>query len=149
MQAWHIWFFIATILFIAEIFTPEFFLTCIGISALVAGIVDLFGGSIVLQFLFFSITMLIVLVTLRPILIRFFKTRRKSFATNCEALIGKSATVEETIDNNKQRGRVKVGAESWRGVSISVPVIPIGTVVKVLDVDGNKLVVGPIINKEG
>ena len=141
MDAWHVWFFIAIALFIAEIFTTDFYLACLGFATLVAGTVDLLGGNLIIQFLFFCITTLVVLFGIRPFLVQFFKARKDTYPTNYNALIGKIACVEETIDNREHKGRVNVGGESWRSISNSVPVIPIGTSVKVLAIDGNKLVV--------
>ena len=141
LDAWHVWFFVAIALFIAEIFTPGFFLACLGFAALVAGTVDLLGGNLIVQFLSICITTFVVLVGIRPFLIQFLNTRKETYPTNYQALIGKIGCVEETIDNREHKGRVNVNGESWRGVSTSVPVIPVGTSVKVLAVDGNKLVV--------
>jgi inner membrane protein len=141
LDAWHVWFLIAIVLFIAEIFTPGFFLACLGIAAIVSGIVDLLGGSLVLQFLFYCITTLVVLVGMRPFFVRFFREYGESFPTNYKALIGKLGIVEEAIDRRTHDGRVKVGGESWRAVSHSAPVLPKGASVRVLAIDGNKLVV--------
>ena len=148
MDAWNIWFIVAIALFIAEIFTPGFFLACLGISAFVSGVVDLIGGGAIAQFVFFCLTTLLVLIALRPLLVRFFGSHQSIIKTNYRALAGKVAVVEITIDGREDRGRVKIGGESWRAVAkFSSAVIPVGAMVKVLDVDGNKVVVEPF--KEG
>ena len=145
MDAWNIWFIIAIALFIAEIFTSGFFLACLGIAAFVSGIVDLLGGDAIAQFVCFCASTLVVLVALRPLLLRFIGTHKTGFKTNYHALEGKIVRVEETIDARVSKGRVKIGGDSWRAVANSPDIIiPVGVEVVVLRVEGNKVVVEPI-----
>ena len=127
---------------------PGFFLACLGIAALVSGIVDLIGGNTILQFILFCLTTIVVMAALRPLLVRFFGTHRPIIKTNYEALVGKTAVVEETIDVRENKGRIKIGGDSWRAVpQPGNLIIPVGAMVTVLAIDGNKLIVGLL--KEG
>lgn len=148
MSAWHIWLIIAIALTIAEIFTPGFFLACLALAALFAAIMALLGAGLLLQILGFIIATIVILATIRPVLLRLLGSRSEPFPTNYRALIGKRVVVEETIDSRQFTGRVRIGGDSWRCICPTVPVVSKGTLVKVLDVEGNKLIVKPVSQKE-
>jgi membrane protein implicated in regulation of membrane protease activity len=70
-----------------------------------------------------------------------FSREKTSTLTNIDRLIGLTAITLEEVDD--QRGQVKVEGEAWSARSGSGEKLLAGIKVRVLRVDGNKLVVGP------
>ncbi|HOC34231.1 MAG: NfeD family protein [Ruminococcus flavefaciens] len=66
----------------------------------------------------------------------------KHVGTNSELEIGKTASVIETVDGDKGTGRVKLNGVDWSAVSVDGnDIIPVGTIVTVVRVQGAKLFV--------
>ena len=62
-------------------------------------------------------------------------------ATNADRVIGSTALVTETIDNAQAQGQVKVNGQVWSARSAQDIVIPAGTDVRVLRIEGVKVMV--------
>ena len=56
-------------------------------------------------------------------------------------MIGKDARVEEEINNSKNDGRVDYNGMSWAARSAGGEVIPVGTEVRIKQIQGVKLIV--------
>ena len=68
--------------------------------------------------------------------------------TNAEGLIGREARVTSEIDNEQGTGSAVVGGQEWTArARDSHEIYPAGTVVRILDIQGVKLIVGTC--KEG
>ena len=67
----------------------------------------------------------------------------KVSATNADRVIGAAALVTETIDNTQAQGQVKVKGQIWSARSAQDIVIPAGRDVKVLRIEGVKVIVEP------
>lgn len=143
MEDWLIWFVAAVLLLGAEMFTPGFWLACLAVGAVAAGVTALVPGlGIVVQGVTFAATSLLSLVGLRPALLRRFQLEPGGgVRTGVDALLGKTGIVTERIEPASGGGRVKVGGEDWRGASVDDSVIEPGTRVMVIQVDGTTLVV--------
>ncbi len=115
MEVWHFWAIAALILVIGEIFTAGFALICIAIGAVAGAIAAGVGCSLELQIVWFSAGTLAAFLGVRPLLLRF--SRGKSVPTNADALIGRTATVSETIDAETGTGRVAIDGDDWKAVS--------------------------------
>jgi membrane protein implicated in regulation of membrane protease activity len=138
----HLWMGLAIILFIAEIMTPGgFVLACLGISCLASGFISYLGFGVTIQLLIFSLASLTLFFGIRPFFSKYFLQSAGKIKTNIDALVEKTGMVSERIDPATGKGRVLVGGEDWKGVSISDEVIDVGTKVAVVRVDGAKLVV--------
>jgi membrane protein implicated in regulation of membrane protease activity len=138
----HMWMGLAIVLFIAEIMTPGgFVLACLGISCLASGFISYLGFGVTIQLLIFSITSLTLFFGIRPFFFKYFLQSAGKIKTNIDALVEKTGMVSERIDPATGRGRVLLGGEDWKGVSLSDEVIDAGTKVMVIRVDGVKLVV--------
>ncbi len=112
-------------------------------GALSAMLLSLLGDSIwgqIAVFLAVSVTILVLAKTV------FKKHLPQSKPTNmnADALIGTHAIVEETIDNLRETGSVKVKSLVWtaRSTDDSV-VIPAGNLVTVCEIRGVKLICEP------
>ena len=76
---------------------------------------------------------------------RFAKTILKNDTTesNIFALKGKIGTVTKAIPKNG-RGYVKIGGEEWSAIfNLEMEIIEEGTIVVIIDVEGNKVIVKP------
>lgn len=143
MEDWLLWFVGAIALVVAEMFTPGFWLACLGIGAVAAGVVALVPGlGAAVQGIVFAATSLVSMVGLRPVLLRHFQlSAGAGVRTGVDALLGKSGIVTERIEPGSGLGRVKVEGEDWRGASTDGTVIEAGTRVTVIQVDGTTLMV--------
>jgi len=149
MQPWLIWMIAAILLFILEIFTPGFLLACLGIGCLAGGGFALMGLGLSLQVIIFAVISQIVFFGIRPFILKRFYTASEGIKTNVDALVGKQGVVTEAINPAGNIGRIVVGGEDWRGVTEDNSAVDAGVSVKVIRVEGTKLIVEPIYsNKE-
>lgn len=129
----EIWWLIAgTALVIAELFTGTFVLLMLGIGALAAGVVGLFGAPGWVMALVFGLVSAISLWLLRPwINKRFGKGREMGLAV----IEGADATVQERV--TRDSGMVKIEGELWRARPYDVDqTYEPGDRVRVVKVDG-------------
>ena len=143
MEDWLIWFLSAIVLVVAEMFTSGFWLACLAVGCVAAGLVGLvpFAG-LTLQTMAFAATRLASMIGLRPAMLRRFQLGPGAgVRTGVDALLGKTGMVLERIDPVSRQGRVKVEGEDWRGASVDDTPIEAGARVTVIQVDGTTLVV--------
>jgi membrane protein implicated in regulation of membrane protease activity len=149
LEAWHLWVIAGLVLWIMEIFTPGFVVGVFGTACLA---VAPFAGADVsfkMQLLVFGVTTVIMTFTIRPLILNHLYGRDPKIRTNVDALIGKSGFVTESIDHLHGSGRVKIGGELWRAITQNDSPVEIGRKVTVREVEGNKLIVETITEKEG
>ncbi|MBF0224345.1 MAG: NfeD family protein [Desulfobacterales bacterium] len=136
MQEWQAWITLGIILVIVEIFTPGFVLASFGVACMAAGIIASIGFSFNIQLIFFSIITLLIFFTIRPLFNRFFYKNSKMKPTGVDALLSKKALVIEKINNVENRGRIKIGGETWRALSETEKIIDIGALVIIKKIEG-------------
>lgn len=142
MANWQIWIVLAALLLVAEMLAPGFWLACVAIGCLAAGLGGLLPIGLVGQVAVFAVATVGSLLGLRPMLVRrFLHARATELRTNVDALIGKTGYVSLRIEAGSRPGRVIVEGEDWRGVSVDDATLEPGTKVTVLQVDGTTLVV--------
>ena len=107
-------------------------------GSLCALIVCLLGGRLWLQIVVFFAISILLLFLLLPMAKKRLKS--KVVATNADALVGKVCKVTEAIDP-MDGGRIKVGDVTWSARSEGEKVIPAGSKVKVLKIQGAKVFV--------
>ncbi len=138
---WYIWGALAVLMLILEVFHPVFVFAIIGISALFSAVVSLFF-RLEIQVAVFALSCLALFFTIRPVIIRrIYGKKETKVRTNVDALTGKKAMVEETVGPNLKPGRVKVGDESWIGISWNAETLHKGEIVEIVKVEGTKLYV--------
>lgn len=147
MEPWQIWIVAAMALFIAELATPGFFTAAIGVGCLAAALTDWMGWGIEVQITALSTVTLVVFLTLRPLFLKYLDSE-SGIKTNTEALIGKQGYVLERIDPIAHSGRVVVGGEDWKAVSIDDAIVEERASVEVIQVDGTRLIVREISKGE-
>lgn len=132
-----IWWFLAFVfLLIIEIGTVNLVSIWFAIGAIVSMICSLFVESFIIQMVVFIVVSLIALAITKPV-IKKFKVR-EVIPTNFDRVIGKPATVTKEISSDSY-GEVKVFGNVWTAASDEN--ISVGTKVKVLAIEGVKLIV--------
>ncbi|QGF24700.1 NfeD family protein [Raineyella fluvialis] len=138
---WFLWLIAAGALGVLEVFTLTFAFGLLAAAALVAAVVSGLGGGLLAQVLAFSISGALGLLVIRPIAQRQLNTPPLS-REGTEALIGRSAVVLQQV--GATQGLVKIAGEEWSARSFDESqVIPEGTTVEVLEIDGARVVVYP------
>ncbi len=143
MEPWHIWVILATALFVLEIFTPGFVLAAVAVGCLASALGSAAGLSLTLQLFAFSVGTLTAFLGIRPLVLQKLHPGDRSFRSNVDALVGKTARVLEAVDPGSDTGRVNVAGEDWRAISATGEPIATGSTVMVVEVDGAKVVVVP------
>ncbi|HLT00112.1 MAG TPA: NfeD family protein [Acholeplasma sp.] len=134
-----IWFWLGVFIFAVgiEFATTEFVSVWFAISAIPTLIVSIFYPTMIwLQIIvFFSIGFILMGFT-RPVLVKYF--RRNVVDTNVDSFIGKVAIVVKEI-TEIENGSVKFQSDIWTAMSSEH--IEVGEQVRILAIEGNKLIV--------
>ena len=111
-------------------------------GALAALIVQILGGGLWLQLGVFLVISIILLASLRPFVRKFVSPNKT--ATNADMSIGREAYLTETVDNLRETGALKLDGKEWTVRSATGAVLPEGTLVKIVNMQGVKLYVEPV-----
>ena len=133
------WLAACIIFFAVEAATPALVSVWFGIGALASLIVTALGGQLWLQIAVVIVVSGITLVVTRPLAKKYLD--RKHEATNSDMVIGKTAVVTEEIDNLTAKGAVSCMGKEWTARTEAREVLPAGTEVTVLKIEGVKLIV--------
>ena len=110
-----------------------------GAGAVVALILELCGVDMTIQIVvFFVVTILLIILT-RPFAKKM--TSFKKSATNADMNIGKTGKVTKIIDENMGIFRVRVDNCDWSAMTEDKTLLPLGTEISVLRIEGVKLIV--------
>ena len=140
MEDWGLWFVVAGVLMLTELFTLTFVLGMFSIAALTAGVVALLDVSVVGQLAAFAGASGLLWWLIKPL--ERAHRRQPALATGTAALTGRKGLVTEEVTAHS--GRVKLGGESWAARPLTPGLsLPAGTAVSVAHVDGATLVVFP------
>ncbi len=135
-----IWLAVLGILILTEIVTVQLTTIWFAGGALVAMLLAAFGvKSILVQLVVFLAVSVILLIATRPIVKKHIN--RKSQPTNADRCIGEKAIVSQEINNLIGIGSAKINGIEWTARSESDKIIPVGTIVTVVRIDGVKLIV--------
>ena len=138
-DVWWVWFVVAAVFAIAEIFTAGFFILWFGVGAAVAGVLAAIGLSSAWQWIAFIIVSSLLVMLSRRFAERFSRPQPDGIGAN--RLIGKQAVVLEAIDNLRNAGRIRLDKEEWRAESATGEVLSPGTRAVVTGTSGTRLVV--------
>lgn len=114
-------------------------------GAVAALIAALLGASLPAQLVVFVVVTAAALAATRPLARRLMAG--KTVPTNLDQVLGDCGKVTETIDNENSAGAVYVGGKTWTARSADGAVIPAGTRVNILRMEGVKLFVEKIEEK--
>lgn len=147
MDSTIFWLILLILMVVVEALTMSFGIVAFAFGALGALMVDTFGGALWLQILVFGIFSLLFLLLLRPIVLKKLNTTQTS-RFNADAVVGETAMVVETIAKNKP-GVVKIQGKEWTAVVYDQGAeLEPGSLVKVLSIEGVKLVVTADLKEE-
>lgn len=110
-------------------------------GAVAAFLVSLLGAGFVLQLVVFVAVSAILLAFMRSLAQK--KALTETVATNADRILGRLAVVTEPIDNLKATGAVRIDGVEWTARCNSDNIISAGETVKILQIDGVKVVVEP------
>ena len=141
-----IWLAVTVIAIVVEIITPELVSLWFAIGGIV-GIAFSFipglpwWGEIII----FAVLSMILLLSLRPVLSQYLK--RKSLATNVDRLIGQDIRMITQADFDNL-GTAKIGDVVWSVKSENQSSLLADEIVRIVAVDGNKLIARHIENAQ-
>jgi membrane protein implicated in regulation of membrane protease activity len=138
---WQIYVALGVLIMSAEIFTAGFVLLPIGIAVVMTGVFSLFVTSLAWQMVFLSINLTVMFFFFRRYIAPQFTADH--LKTNMDSMIGKEATVLETISADGSQGYVKLYGDEWRALPLTATTIEKGTKVTIEKLDGNKVYVKP------
>lgn len=134
-----VWLIAMVVLLIVEGLVPGLVSIWFALGALAALICSLLGAPVWLQILWFFVVSIAALVLTRPLAKKYINARVEP--TNADVVIGKEGLVTEDIDNVLGTGAVTVLGKVWTARSVSDTNIPAGSTVKILRIEGVKLIV--------
>lgn len=134
-----LWLVLLAVLLIIEIATLGLTTIWFAGGALVALLVGIAGGPFWLQITVFLVVSVLLLIFTRPLAMKYMN--KNSSKTNVDSIPGECGVVVRRIDNLQAQGQVMVKGMEWSARSKDGAVIEEGKVVKVLAVEGVKLIV--------
>lgn len=141
-----LWLAAFVVFLIAEAATTALSSIWFALGALGALIVAAFAIDMVwLQVVVFLVITTVTLCFTRPIAKKYFNTRLKK--TNADRVLEMTGIVREVIDNISGTGSVYIGGTLWTARSEQGEIIPEGTLVRVIRIEGVKLMVVPQTEK--
>jgi membrane protein implicated in regulation of membrane protease activity len=114
-------------------------------GALIALLCTLLGAPLWLQIVIFILVSAVTMYFTRPLAKKYLNAKRKP--TNADRVFDMPCIVTEEIDNLHSRGTVSVGGKIWTARAMNGAVIPKGSIVRVLSIEGVKLIVLPVTEK--
>lgn len=140
-----VWLIVAVAFGIAELMTTSLTLVWFSIGALVLMVLSTFIESVIIQIALFAAISITLLVTFT----KYFVDKDKTFKynTNLQGIEQKTGVVKVEI-LPYATGIVTLTGEDWTAISDSNEKIEVGQLVKVIRIEGVKLVVKPVDNQE-
>ena len=138
-KLWLIWFAVAILFVIGEIFTAGFFLLWLGVGAAVSGVLALLGVGPVAQFAVFVVLSGVLFASTRKLADKI--TGSQPPGIGADRFANKPGVVIVEINPAENSGRVRVDYDEWRAESESGEVIPEGTPIFVTGIEGTHLIV--------
>ena len=134
-----LWLVLALVAGIAEALTVTLVSVWFAVGAVCAAVAAALGASSGLQWIIFWVVSLILLILTAPLC---KKLRvQKNEPTNADRVIGQTGIVTEEINPIDGLGEVKVDGKRWSAKSSDGKIIPEGTIVKIEEISGVKLIV--------
>ncbi len=138
-----VWMALVIIFLVVELITVGLTTIWLAGGALVAFILAAVGAGFWLQLVAFFVVSFVLIYFTRPFAMKYLNPRRTR--TNSEELIGTVVKVTERIDNRAAKGIALVKGLEWSARAVSDDmIIEKDTLVKVLRIEGVKLIVEPV-----
>lgn len=141
-EEWRwIWLVATAVFAIGEMATPgSFFLAPFAVGAFVASLLAFADVGVGVEWAVFLAVSIVTLAALRPIAHRLDRNAL-DHGVGARRLVGSRATVLQDIPGDAELGMVRVDREEWRAQSTDGTPIPAGTVVRVAEVQGTRVIV--------
>lgn len=141
-----VWLIVAVAFAIAELMTVSLTLVWFSIGALILMFLSTFIESIIIQVALFAA----ISITLLVVFTKYFVDKDKTFKynTNLQGIEQKTGVVKVEILPH-MTGIVTLTGEDWTAISENNEKIEVGQLVKVIRIEGVKLVVKSTDNKQG
>ena len=138
---WFLWLWLGifVIALILEFITADMVSIWFSLAAIPSFILALLSINPFVQIMVFVVLAILLLVLTRPVVMKYFKTNE--IKTNVDAMIGSIGTCTEKIVIN-EIGRVRIKNQIWS--AISQQTIEVDEHIRVLDIEGVKLIVEKI-----
>mgnify|MGYP004459544569 FL=1 len=137
------WLVFLVVLLVIELITVGLTTIWLAGGALVAFILAAMGVNLWVQIIVFLIVSFVLIYFTRPFALKYLNPRQTR--TNSDELIGEIVKVTERIDNRAAIGRALAKGMEWSARAVSDDlVIETDTLVKVLRIEGVKLIVEPV-----
>lgn len=140
-MTWWVWLIAAVVLLVGELLTEGFFLFWFAAGAIASTVAALFTNSLPIQLAVFILITAILLFYSRQLGEKISKGKPDT-NTNADVLIGATGIVIREVLPH-QKGLVKVKGEEWSCVADDGALIPEGTLVQIVDLQGVTLTVAP------
>lgn len=136
------WFVGAIVLGIIEVLSVDLFFLTLALASAAGGIAALFGLPLWVQLVMFASVALLLLLFIRPWAKRQLERSTPQIDTNARRLVGMVAVVTAPFRGNE--GRVLLDGGEWSARGQGGMRFPVGTKVRVVEIDGATAVVGPV-----
>ncbi len=138
---WMLWVWLGIFVFalVLEFATSDMVSIWFSLAAIPSFLLALFNVHVIIQIIVFTVSAILLLVLTRPVVMKYFKTNE--IKTNVDAVIGSTATVIAKITPDTI-GLVKIRSTDWSAISHQT--LEVGEKVRILDVEGVKLIVEKI-----
>lgn len=137
-----VWLVIGIAAVVIELLTPTALISIwFACGAIIAGILSFMEVDLIFQVIAFFVISLVTMFIVRPVATRYL--RGNTVATNADRLIGSVATVTREIEESHW-GEVYVSSSYWSAVEVDGTLVEKGKKVKVLAIEGAKLIVKEI-----
>lgn len=141
------WLVFLVVLLVIELITVGLTTIWLAGGALVAFILAAMGVNLWVQIIVFLIVSFVLIYFTRPFALKYLNPRQTR--TNSDELIGETIKVTERIDNRAAVGRALAKGMEWSARAVSDDqVIEADTLVKVLRIEGVKLIVEPVSTEQ-
>lgn len=134
-----IWIGVIVVAVIVEILSAQLLSIWFALGGIAGLITSCLTKNIAVQCAVFAVVSAITLAIIFPLVRKSLKKAHVS--TNADRYIGKTAIVCEDISNINAKGQVKVDNQIWSARSDNGDELAVGTPVKVLRIEGVKLIV--------
>lgn len=135
----YIWITVAIVAVVVELLTAVSLVSIwFVVGALFAALLSLTSLSFFWQAVAFVVVSIIALALLRPFLLE--RLRGNIIATNTDRIIGKTAKLTKDITDDSW-GVLRINGSEWSCVALGDKNIKEGTTVKILAIEGAKLIV--------
>lgn len=139
----YLWLILFIVFLIFEIATLGLTTIWFAGGAFVSFWMSIAGMGFISQLVVFFLVSFILLFTTRPLAAKYLN--KGTTRTNVEELIGKKVKVSETIDNINEMGHVMINGVEWLArAQHDGMVIPAGTFVRIMEINGVKAIVQPL-----